>query len=74
MIKAISYAMEVRAPVIAKTVMQRCGPLSATKIIDIQNEFEYKKPIPITRKTVALIRQVNRNFFIFQKLFNINSF
>ncbi|VDM95508.1 unnamed protein product [Thelazia callipaeda] len=60
-VRSMSYATEVRAPVIAKTVIQKCGRVSYAKVSDNTRKVEFTKPNPIQRKAAQMIRQEASN-------------
>ncbi|VDK79646.1 unnamed protein product [Litomosoides sigmodontis] len=56
-IRSVSYAMEIQAPIIAKTVLRKCGRISFAKTSDNIRHLDYKKPDPVQRRVVFMIRQ-----------------
>ncbi|VDM11034.1 unnamed protein product, partial [Wuchereria bancrofti] len=60
-IRSISYAMEMKAPVIAKTVLKKCGRINFAKAPDTIRHIDYHKPDPVQRRAVFMIRQVKKN-------------
>uniref|UniRef100_A0A0R3QT31 DUF2116 family Zn-ribbon domain-containing protein n=1 Tax=Brugia timori TaxID=42155 RepID=A0A0R3QT31_9BILA len=59
-IRSISYAMEMKAPVIAKTVLKKCGRINFAKTPDTIRHIDYHKPDPVQRRAVFMIRQVRK--------------
>uniref|UniRef100_A0A0M3IB00 Uncharacterized protein n=1 Tax=Ascaris lumbricoides TaxID=6252 RepID=A0A0M3IB00_ASCLU len=56
-IASVSHAVEVEAPAIAKVVLKKCGPASASKSTLSNRTLEYNKPIAVQRKLVGMIRK-----------------
>ncbi|MCP9263419.1 hypothetical protein DINM_006143 [Dirofilaria immitis] len=56
-IRSISYAMEIQAPIIAKTVLRKCGRINFAKTSDNIRHIDYQKPDPIQRRVVIMIKQ-----------------
>uniref|UniRef100_A0AAF5Q578 Uncharacterized protein n=1 Tax=Wuchereria bancrofti TaxID=6293 RepID=A0AAF5Q578_WUCBA len=59
-IRSISYAMEMKAPVIAKTVLKKCGRINFAKAPDTIRHIDYHKPDPVQRRAVFMIRQLEK--------------
>uniref|UniRef100_A0A0R3RZ30 Secreted protein n=1 Tax=Elaeophora elaphi TaxID=1147741 RepID=A0A0R3RZ30_9BILA len=56
-IRSISYAIEMQAPMIAKTVLKKCGRISFAKTSDNTRHIDYQKPDPVQQRAVLTIRQ-----------------
>lgn len=52
--------MEIQAPMIAKTVLRKCGRITFAKTPASTEHFDYKKPDPVQRRVVFTIRQVKK--------------
>lgn len=52
--------MEMQAPMIAKTVLRKCGRISFAKTADSFRNIDYQKPDPVQRRVVFMIRQVKK--------------
>ncbi|VDM96517.1 unnamed protein product, partial [Onchocerca ochengi] len=59
-IRSISYALEIQAPMIAKTVLRKCGRINFAKTFDTIRHIDNQKPDPVQRRAVFMIRQVKR--------------
>ncbi|EFO23365.1 hypothetical protein LOAG_05120 [Loa loa] len=57
-IRSISYAMEMQAPMIAKTILRKCGRINFAKTPDNIRHIDYQKPDPVQKRVVFTIRQV----------------
>ncbi|CAG9529520.1 unnamed protein product [Cercopithifilaria johnstoni] len=66
-IRSISYAIEMQAPMIAKTVLRKCGRISFAKTSDNIRHVDYQKPDPIQQRAVLMIRQVKKEEIIDNK-------
>lgn len=53
--------MEVQAPMIAKTVLRKCGRISFAKTSDHSRHFDYQKPDPVQQRAAFTIRQVKKS-------------